>query len=632
MTDFYEQFNVRSRIREVFIGTEVILIIAAIGNYFVEDTILIPLILLATALLNIIPFRVLKKDNIELAGGFYLTFTVLGVSGMIWLNEGIRDSAIFAYPALITYAAILGTQRQFIGATIVMTGSIFMLGVVNLTGIMTHATGNLGWADPINMALILFILSFGLRFVLNDLKDLTSKLTHQVEEVKSSRREIQHMAHHDPLTHLPNRVLAQDRFNHAISQVQRKNINIAILFLDLDRFKPVNDTLGHEIGDLLLVQVAERISGILRSQDSICRFGGDEFIIILELEDPSVHITAVAEKVLASLSREFMVAEHSISISGSIGIATAPNDGMDFNELCKKADMAMYKAKDQGRNAIAYFDPTMDELAEERFKLRGRIAEALDNEQFQVYFQPKVRLADNRVIGAEALIRWPQPDGSFVPPALFIPIAEETAQIIDIGHFVLETACAQCADWYSRGMKDFSVAVNLSVVQFRDKTLVDFITRVLKKYNLNPASLELEITEGLLLDSNYDIKAQIEQLQELGVQFSVDDFGTGYSNLGYLQNFNMNQLKIDQSFIQALTSNEQQFAIVKAIIQLAQSLSLETVAEGVENEAILCILKELNCQVAQGYYWSPAIPSDDFINYVANFDSDLHNIDITKMT
>ena len=440
MTDFNEQFNVRSRTREVFIGTEVIILCGALGNFLVLKTLTIPLILFTTAILNIIPMLLLKKDKLELAGGLFLSITLAGVTAMVWLNEGLRDSAIFAYPALIIYAAMLGTPRQFILATIFTACSIFLLGVVNIKGILIHPPGELTWADPVIMTMILLILAFALRFLLTDLIDLTSQLSEQVEEVKSSRREIQHMAHHDPLTRLPNRVLAQDRFNHAISQVQRKNVTIAILFLDLDRFKPVNDTLGHEVGDMLLIQVAERISGSLRSQDSICRFGGDEFIIILELEDPKVHITSVAEKILTSLSQDFWVDEHNISISGSIGIATAPSDGMDFNELCKKADMAMYKAKEQGRNSIAFFDPTMDELAEERFKLRSRIATALDEKQFQVYYQPKIRLADNQIIGAEALIRWPQPDASFISPALFIPVAEETAQIIPIGYFVIENA------------------------------------------------------------------------------------------------------------------------------------------------------------------------------------------------
>ncbi|PPD49085.1 MAG: PAS domain S-box protein [Methylobacter sp.] len=429
---------------------------------------------------------------------------------------------------------------------------------------------------------------------------------------KAAEAKIEYLAHHDALTKLPNRTLLNDRFDQAKAQALRNNTLVAVLFLDLDRFKHINDTLGHNVGDLLLQGIAGRLSHCVRQVDSVCRQGGDEFIIILtDLPDAKI-ATRIAMKILEQLHKPFAIEGVTVSTSFSIGISLFPIDGMSFQKLLTKADTAMYAAKNKGRNTFKFFAEDMDQASIERITIESKLQVALEKKQFQLYFQPMFALHDNHIIGVEALLRW-QPDKlTSIPPKKFIPIAEDNGMMLPIGNWVLQQACLQNRHWHDVGLK-LLVTVNISSVQFRRGDLVESVKAALALSGLEPKYLELELTESVLMvDSNSVIKV-IHELKALGISFAIDDFGTGYSSLSYLKQFPINKLKIDQSFTRGLSSGKSEdSAIVQAIIQLGKTLELQTLAEGIETHEQAEQLTQLGCENGQGFFWHHPMAAKDF--------------------
>jgi diguanylate cyclase (GGDEF)-like protein len=617
MTRFNEIFNVKERMREVFIGAQVVALLALIGNYYANGNLYITAFLTIASVVNYLAIIALQKNRLELSGTIFLTNLCLCTTAIIWLHAGLRSSAIFVYPGLVIYAAILGTPRQFIAVTTFLALSMVSVGFLQLFGILEFETAVIDMADPIELALILLIIAFALRNVFNDLKGLTESLTNRVNEVQLSRQEIEHIAHHDSLTGLPNRVLAEDRFNRALKHVKRQESTLSILFLDLDKFKPVNDHLGHDVGDQLLIEVAQRIELTLREDDSVCRFGGDEFIIILQSPKEELLVTAIADKILDAIRKDFTIDQHQISISASIGIATAPNDGDDFTTLCKKADMAMYKAKQQGRDGIAFFDNALDRLAEEKFKLSDALTKAVAERDFSIYYQPKYNLTTEKIIGAEALLRWPQSNGKMIAPDAFIPVAEENSLIIELGEWVLNQACLACRQWHLMGKEELTIAVNLSVIQFKHNNLPEKVRNALTVSGLEAKYLELEIKEEILLETSFNIRSQLQAIQSIGVRISVENFGSGFSNLAYINDNNLSTLKIDRDYILRVVEDPGRQSMVTAIIQMAKGLGLQTVAVGIESEQVLAYLKALECDLAQGFYWSEPLDDNSFKQFIS---------------
>ncbi|MHB1654029.1 MAG: sensor domain-containing protein [Desulfitobacteriaceae bacterium] len=433
---------------------------------------------------------------------------------------------------------------------------------------------------------------------------------HDVSYKRNLLREMTHQAHHDALTGLPNRLLFNDRLNQAITQAHRNLRKVAVLFLDLDRFKLVNDTLGHAVGDRLLQAVSERLKNILREGDTIGRQGGDEFIIILPEISSANEPGSVAQKILTVFSAPFALDNEEVFVTPSIGISIYPTDGQDIETLIKHADTAMYHAKESGRNNYQFFTVTLNVSAQVRLELESNLRRALEREEFVIYYQPVFSLQHDKIMGVEALVRWNHPRRGLIPPDQFIYIAEDTGLIVPLGEWVLRTACAQVRSWEKAGFSPLRVAVNISARQFRQSNLTEAINNILTETTLPPPRLELEITESIAAqDVNFTIDL-LQQLKATGIRISIDDFGTGFSSLSYLRRFPIDTLKIDKSFvgdIQPLHGHE----IVTSIIDLAQNLKFKVIAEGVETEEQLAFLKQKGCDEIQGYLFCKPLPSDE---------------------
>ena len=432
-----------------------------------------------------------------------------------------------------------------------------------------------------------------------------------VTDQKLSEERAQFLAYYDALTGLPNRILLQDRLNKALARARRQHDKVAILFLDLDRFKSVNDSLGHGVGDLLLQEVAKRLQAWVREQDTVARLGGDEFTVMVSDVKSNADAAISAQRVLDTVCRQFVVKGHSVTIGCSIGISIFPDHGEDVQVLIKNADAAMYNAKDSGRNTFQFFTPAMDAEARERLILENCMRSALERGEFFLMYQPQMDIRSGEITGLEALLRWKHPELGTVPPDRFIPIAENSGMIVPIGEWVLRQACAQARKWQDEGLPAAAVAVNVSVVQFRQAGFCELVRRVLRDTGLEPRHLELELTESLLL-SNADMTLSVmDELNGMGVTLAIDDFGAGYSSFSYLRQFRVSKFKIDHSFIRDVATNPADAAITSAIITMARNLKLRVIAEGVENEAQLSFLRANHCDEIQGYYCSRPLMADN---------------------
>ncbi len=430
--------------------------------------------------------------------------------------------------------------------------------------------------------------------------------------LEAANRQLRHLATHDALTGLPNRILLEDRLSQAIAHAARDGHSFAVAVFDLDRFKVVNDSFGHGAGDTLLKEVAARLQGVARSIDTVVRLGGDEFVMIIDNLAQPTDAQAVAQRALAVLHQPLRIGEQEIHTSASIGIALYPQDGSSVEALMAHADAAMYCVKQQGRNDVQFFTPGMDAATQDRGKLESDLHHALARGQFVLHYQPKVDAQSGLVRGAEALIRWLHPERGPVAPAVFIPLAEECGLIESIGNWVIREACRQARAWQDEGLTPTRVAVNLSAFQFRNGTLLATIRQALEEYRLDPAFLEVEITESALMSDPEESVSILRKLSEMGVLVSVDDFGTGYSSMSYLQRFPIDKLKIDRTFISDVTSSNDDASIVSAIVSLGHTLKLKVIAEGVETPEQLEFLQMLGCDQYQGYHYSKPMPAAEF--------------------
>lgn len=438
-----------------------------------------------------------------------------------------------------------------------------------------------------------------------------------ISERKAAQKQIEFLAYHDALTGLPNRLLAQDRYELAASYADREKNKVALVFLDLDNFKIINDSLGHAVGDALLTMVATRLRKCLRDTDTLSRQGGDEFLILLGGMVDFEAISVVVEMILTRLIEPFAIEGNELSTSLSIGIAVYPDDGEDYDTLLKKADTAMYQSKDAGRNTYRFFTEQMNVDAVEHLQIRNNLRKGLKRGEFVLHYQPQIDLGTNAVIGAEALIRWNHPQLGMVLPGRFITIAEESALIVPLGEWILLEACRQAVAWRKAGLPELVMAVNLSSVQFKRGNLEKSVIHALSASGLDPTLLELELTESILIQDAETVLGRVQRLKSLGVKLSIDDFGTGYSSLSYLKRFSVDKLKIDRSFIRDMTDDPNDAVIVRTIIQMARNLNLKTVAEGVETERQAELLRLQHCDEAQGYHFARPMPADEFERYLS---------------
>jgi diguanylate cyclase (GGDEF)-like protein/PAS domain S-box-containing protein len=440
---------------------------------------------------------------------------------------------------------------------------------------------------------------------------LNEGIVEDISDRKVAEEQVQFLAYYDALTGLPNRSLLRDRLSQALASARRRKDKVALLFLDLDRFKDINDSLGHSAGDLLLKEVAERLKRWAREQDTVARLGGDEFLIVLADVKDIPGAAVAAERLMDAMTAEFVVQGHPLMVNCSLGISIFPEHGADGETLIKNADAAMYSAKDYGRNNFQFFTGDMNSEVVERLTLENSLRLALEKKELFLVYQPQMDIATGRITGLEALLRWQHPELGLVPPDKFIRIAENSGLIVPIGEWVLRTACSQVRKWQDEGLLAVPVAVNVSAVQFRQEGFRKLIDRVLRETGLAPEYLELELTESLLL-SNADVTLSVLRgLKTMGLKLAIDDFGTGYSSFSYLKHFPVSKLKIDRSFVRDVAVNPDDAAITTAIISMAKSLNLKVIAEGVEDEAQMSFLRAHQCDEIQGYYFSKPLAPEE---------------------
>ena len=551
------------------------------------------------------------------AVGLTVATLLLGLCVLMVNNQGLYDEAPMAFPALLLFAGLFGFRRMFWGLVCGMLAVVALLFFLHQAGVFHSApVMPLDWRRPFVIGLIVLVTGLFAWLLTSDLMLAMRQLEAEKRALEASHARIEVLAQRDSLTGLPNRSLASERLGFLLQQARRSGGMVAVMFLDLDNFKTINDSLGHAAGDDLLCQIADKLRACVRESDTVARVSGDEFLILLgDLQDEDA-IVAVVAKVTHLLGRAFVIEGVEVLATASLGIAVAPRDGDSADLLLKNADTAMYQAKDAGRNTFCFFDASMNESVTEHLHIASGLRSALASGELQLHYQPQFDLHSGRILGAEALLRWHHPELGWIPPGKFIPIAERSGLINELGTWVLRQACRDAQAWRSDGLGELRVAVNVSPLQFRRDDIEREVAQALLASGLPATALELELTESLLVADARNIGDVLQRLGAQGVQIAIDDFGTGYSNLGYLRRFSVHRLKIDQSFVRRMCINAHDEGLVRAIIEMAHCLDLQTIAEGVEDSQTLERLHAFGCESAQGFHWSPALPGDAFVEFV----------------
>ena len=530
-----------------------------------------------------------------------------------------RGLALMMFLVVLPFGAFRFTTRDFLVATgLVLAGYLLVINIMM-------------WAKPaavnvpieayrwLTMALVLPCFSL----VAGRISELRRRLRRTHEELSSALAMIQKMATHDALTGLPNRALFNEALVHAIGQAQRHRRALALFFLDVDRFKNINDTLGHPVGDRVLLEVGRRLGAAVRASDMVARLGGDEFVLLVEDFTDTRDLADIAGKILDAFGPTFTVDGQELALSASIGICTFPEDGHDAQTLLSNADIAMYRAKEQGRNRHCFYAADLNKLSQERLALEAALKHALDRDEIEIHYQPKIEFGGGRVTGVEALIRWRHPQLGLLLPDRFVPLAEETGLIVPIGYWTLRKVCERLRRWKEQGLS-LSIAVNLSAGQFHQPELVKELAAILWSTGAPAQHLELEITETMVMKDPDRAVGVMEQLRAMGVRLSIDDFGTGHSSLGYLKRFPIDRLKVDRSFVRELPHNGDDAAITRAVIALAHSLKMTVVAEGVEDQQQFDMLREQGCDEFQGYFCRPPLPEAELLRFLAEERGSFH--------
>ena len=516
-----------------------------------------------------------------------------------------KVARLLEFMVLPVIASVLLTEAVVTVMSLILKGEI--AGDYLLTGLVTACIVS------VTVTAFIYRLVSELRETEKLLAEKTLHLEKTLRTHKAAEQNLIQVTNFDVLTGLPNRFLFLDRLGHAISQSARNQRMVAVLLLDIDNFKTINDTFGHSHGDLLLQDIADRLRGCVQEDDTLARIGGDEFAVVLEGVSEVDEIALIAQNIVDIFSRPFAPSSQEIYVTPSMGITLYPMDGQDCDSLLKNADAAMYRAKEYGRNHFRFYTTDMNALAIERFAMEGALRRAMEREEFVLHYQPQVDIKSGRMIGVEALLRWNHPERGLVPPNEFIPLLEENNLIVPVGEWVLRTACAQSRAWQDAGLPALRMAVNLSARQFRQDTLVEMIDNILRETGVSPKLLELELTEGLLMENTDETSAILGQLKSRGVLVAIDDFGTGYSSLSYLKRFPIDRLKIDRSFVRDIITDSNDAAIAVAVISLGRSLGLSVIAEGVETGEQLEFLGVQKCDEYQGFHFSRPVPPEEIV-------------------
>lgn len=455
-----------------------------------------------------------------------------------------------------------------------------------------------------------------------ELSNINDTLVDEINERRRIESNLKHIAHHDALTNLPNRLLLDARLNHAIERAKRSELQVAIIFIDLDHFKTINDSLGHDVGDQLLISISNRLLHCVREDDTVARLGGDEFIIIIEQVQDIGNLDSLLKKIMKVTSQTVSINNHELSTSASIGVSIFPDDGKNAEQLMRNADAAMYHVKENGRHKYHFYTRDLTAAAYDRVILETDLKRAIVNEQIIVYYQPQVLLETKKIIGVEALVRWNHPDLGILPPKQFLHIAEKAGLMNDIGEMVLTTACEQMVKWKQQGLPIETIAVNIAGDQIHHSDLVETVKSILLKTKCQTEWLELEITEDFIIKKTKKAISTLQKLRDLGLSLAIDDFGTGYSSLSYLKKLPINKLKIDRSFVSDISHDKEDATLVQAIIAMGKSLSLRLIAEGVEHHSHETFLSEHGCEYAQGYLYSKPVPAEEIVEMLIDKDEE----------
>lgn len=605
----------KRRLFQYSVSVMVVVVLTAI-NYWWQGRLDVALILATCALSMPVCMWINQYRSSYLAAILLLSSITLALAAIMWRSDGLADSSLLGFPVILVGAAQMFKPRHFVLALAFMLGIVLLLGLGTAFGWRTAFVAGTE-IDRITDSISILAVGGYLTWLLtHDMQGALKRLRMQIRELHASEKNLKFLAQHDALTRLPNRVLGSELIERAIASNQRRDARVAVLFVDLDNFKDINDSLGHAMGDAFLKEVGMRLLNAVRVSDVVCRQGGDEFLIGLTDMSENDDISRVATNILKEVQSPITLRGTDIRASCSIGIAVFPKDGKTFDELLRHADLAMYQAKDSGRNTFTFFDEDINTSVQENLHLITSLRTAVDQQEFVLHYQPIINLTTGALVGAEALVRWQNPKLGLVAPGLFIATAEKSGLIVPLGQWVMEEACRQMRAWQDAGAPPLVMSVNLSPVQFRRGGVEGVIEQALKASGLSPECLEIEVTESTLLHDADQFIAALQRIKAMGVRISIDDFGTGYSNLSYLQRFAVNKLKIDQSFVKRLTNGPQDTAIVNAIIQMAKSLQLTTNAEGVEDEATRARLAAMGCDLAQGYLFAKPLPADQFAAYM----------------
>jgi diguanylate cyclase len=607
------RYNAR-RVKQMILAINALVVLSIINNLIFDRGLWLSLAAAVVFGVLFLARRYYDTDRPSAAQFIFLWTIYVAVTYITWAGDGLRDQIILGNAVSLVFAAILATPRHFLVMYIAVILNAIALGLANEFGWVDYHQFAFDWSN-VGDAVMLYSLTAVTVFILAyDMRQLLARYNKEYRKAKASEDEIFRLANHDTLTGLPNLFMAEKKYRDEISG--RHGPKASVLMVGLDNFKAVNDSLGHVFGDNVLKMLAARLADVA-GDAFLYRVGGDVFgMMSTEAVTPEA-VAALADRVQKRVSAPLEAGGHVIMLTCSLGGAIRADGAVTFEHLRREADIAMYRAKDVAPNTFKLFDETMNNQVLASASIAAQLRTALEKQQFRLYLQPKIELESGKVRAAEALLRWiPEEGKPPVRPDVFIPVAEDTGMIIEIGAWVIQEACRQCKAIQALGHKDFSIAVNISAIQFKRGTLESIVLQALADSGLSPESLELELTESLLLEDEYDIKGQISRIAARGVSFSVDDFGKGYSNLGNLGKFDVTTLKIDQSFTFAMFDTAQDLALVEAIVRMAKALGLRIVAEGVETQRAASMLSLFGADYGQGYYWSKPLPMDDFVHYL----------------
>jgi diguanylate cyclase (GGDEF)-like protein len=606
-------YNAR-RVKQMILAINALIALSIINNIVFDRGLWLSLAAATVFCVLFLARRYYDTDRPS-AAQFIFLWTIFGaVSYITWAGDGLRDQIILGNSISLVFAAILATPRHFLVMYVAVVLNTIALGLANELGWVDYSHFAFDWSNVGDAVMLYSVTAVTVFILAYDMRQLLARYNKEYRKAKASEDEIFRLANHDTLTGLPNLFMAEKKYRDEISG--RHGPRSSVLMVGLDNFKAVNDSLGHVFGDNVLKMISTRLADVA-GDAFLFRVGGDVFGIMSTTATTPEAVEALADSVQKRVSAPLEAGGHVIMLTCSLGASIRLDGAVTFEHLRREADIAMYRAKSVAPNTFKLFDDTMNSKVLASASIAAQLRTALEQGELQLFLQPKIDLETGKVRGAEALLRWfPESGQPPVRPDIFIPVAEDTGMIIEIGAWVIKEACMQCRHMQDLGHKDFSIAVNISAMQFKRGTLEGIVMDAIAESGITPESLELELTESLLLEDEYDIKGQIRRLAAEGVSFSVDDFGKGYSNLGNLGKFDVAVLKIDQSFVFSMFDSAQDLALVEAIVRMAKALGLKIVAEGVETQRAASMLTLFGVDSGQGFYWSKALAMDDFIDYI----------------